>query len=475
MAVFRDHALGKIFPTTPYAHDWSSENTRDKEFTLSFLFRLQALILSCLDGRSAIDTLFTCLPLHYPDLVKNRLLKWIASVSLTNLAMIVDTISTMRIVRTDEFSPSIYSMVDPWRADCEELLEAWQKSHSTVSLSADNGSFSYRPILFLLSFNNFLTMLINGHLDYAHMRVALQTSVATIKNDPGDPYQACSDEEMLIFPRLSNLYCTGCVRRPVELMGSKEVVVSWITFMSKLDDVVAFYETSPPIEKVLQLFLTLAGDLNTPLPFSAAFRSMMLALFWRGKLVYGTWSFPSFVQSSFTLSSPMEDPRVFGLLDQVLRVASHTLPRQRRMLPDLLNTLSMVPSLGSLALYLAQWYVILGFGLELYSPYEASEAHWLLIRLCKTNSLLQMMATCLMQHHFAPPAFSVYEEQRIQHRWSPLIPYLGGEKSVLDTMFFELSTVAPRLSKEETVPLTNRQCYDRYLMLFLEQSCIHLS
>lgn len=89
-------------------------------------------------------------------------------------------------------------------------------------------------------------------------------------------------------------------------------------------------------------------------------------------MIYGCLPASHFAQSEFG------DGRLTQLVNDSLQMACHSPARQRRLIPKWLQVVQRHPQAAKLRLlarWLAAWYVILGFHLELYEPYEYREAH----------------------------------------------------------------------------------------------------
>lgn len=100
--------------------------------------------------------------------------------------------------------------------------------------------------------------------------------------------------------------------------------------------------------------------------------------------------------------------------------------------------------------FFAVWFVIIGFHLELYEPYEEPEAHFLIARLCRDwNAELYEFATNqlnLTRVQARRTVIPVYENCRMEHRWRCL-------STQLDLRQLELLSTIQGHESRETAPM----------------------
>jgi hypothetical protein len=99
--------------------------------------------------------------------------------------------------------------------------------------------------------------------------------------------------------------------------------------------------------------------------------------------------------------------------------------------------------------FFAVWFVIMGFHLELYEPYEEPEAHFIIARLCRDwhaelyeSAARQLDLTRIQARRTVIP---VYENCRMEHRWRCLSTQLDLRQleSLATIQGHEVSETAP--------------------------------
>lgn len=401
LPVFRQHALWEVLPCMPLAMA-----KLPMETFLGFAARLETLVIGWMSGASAADTLMTCLVLQRIEALQEPTLIWLVSSTLKTCIILGDIIVQTNVVRSDEFLPSLFGIVDRKRDPHGDASLQWFLTHQK-DIKERMGLKVWSECRKVALWLKLIRMVTLVELDYVQMLEILGELERLAPNE----VEPLSNEQMLIEPLLSNMFTTGCIRRPFTLPTLKEASASWIDLIEKLTEAITMLARYPLFEDLSKFLLHFCSDETTITPslvvdtvsltcndsgnhygskgnrLTAVLRSLTFAIMIKGEEVYGRLAAGQFAQHSLGLDGP--NLRVEQILLDVLQITCHSPARQRRLLPKLLQVIHEFEmndddkdykrakeALLVIARQLGVWYVILGFGLELYEAYEFPEAHW---------------------------------------------------------------------------------------------------
>lgn len=475
MSVFAyyQHVIDGLLPASSFA---SREPGR--QFIRVFARRLSVLLASFLSGIPALDTLCVCVPLQATRMiVRNASLRWLLWLVRRVAILTVETVARARVVRSDEFSVSS-ALIERWRGTADPTDLSWREQMKIELEISDQQLGDLSPFYQLACFFERVLGLAeenDGARPYASHPYEPETS----ETDEGRRIEDEADlmlvrgyndhEDFFIIPLLANVFCTGCVRRPVRWMEEGAAADVFRRFLRKGWD--AFKGEGSISRASLDEFLQMSTSEDLPLP--PVIRSVVALLY---------------------LPDPMAMSHVPAWSETVLRLSLHTLARQRRMLPDLLRDWSRLrrsaqPKDSPVISFLAIWYVVLGFALDLYNDgtvdgRELVEAHWIITALSqaedrhlfgRVHDVAIRLQARTRPHQLIK--YPVYDDHRMTRRWRPVLSLL--EPNALDRLCIDLHTNANILCAEGgpclTVSLlTNAQCYAEYLppLLVLARSLV---
>lgn len=180
-----------------------------------------------------------------------------------------------------------------------------------------------------------------------------------------------------------------------------------------------------------------------------------------------------------TLGLSRTDPWAMDLVNNTIRVSLMSIARQRRTIPKLLRLFESYEGeawemVTRMAWWWARWFVILGFRLELYEPYEIPEAHAALKLLAAQGSSLYALAEEQMEQSLPLARRSnlpAYDDHRRGQRWRCLSFLLGQELkdalSHLDRL--EAPSVPARAAQSADCVVDLQLIADQYYANFFTQ------
>lgn len=425
----------------------------ERGFIYAFSRRLGVLLMSFLSGTPALDTLCVCVPLQAHRLiVRSAPLRWLLWLVRRAAVLATEAVARARVVRSDEFSMAS-ALIERWRTAANPGDLSW-RGHMAVELGTP-GDWSrelspfYRLVCFLES-----VLGLAGGADATIPELCVQHGEGEGRAGMA-PSRDYGDQDFFIVPLLANVFCTGCIRRPAH----------W------LDEQTAYAD--------LERFLRMGWDtLGAAHPAEQASLGRLLEI-----TTLGALPLPPVTRSVMAMvhlpdpAAPLGPP---AWSETVRRLLLHTLARQRRMLPAVLQCRQGLDAPAtrapSGALVLAIWYVVLGFALELYHDgtedgRELAEAHWIIAGLCQAGDgffaeLHGVAAGLRRQPHARTTVCSIYDDHRMARRWAPVLSFLGPD--ALDQLGLALHHQSRSSAGHEAAPgtrtvLTNAQCYAAYL------------
>jgi len=251
-----------------------------------------------------------------------------------------------------------------------------------------------------------------------------------------------SDDEPLSFTdsRLANLFGLGCVRPHRHILKMNEAVMRWNQMIEK--DLGSFLSriltARPRLAELLQL---LAQRMRSGASKAGCFAitrvlfhsSIIQKALSKTNMVYQTESFDIWLASSFNSLPVSQLPRLSIMLSDFLQVYCSNPARQRRFLAHLLPAFNLVmtdevvsvltketnayATVEQLYLRLALDWVLLGWALNLYAPFEEVQAdqviYALMVRFGK--SFMHKDTSCGALQPVPCPDFI-----RWKHRWGPV-------------------------------------------------------
>lgn len=468
--VYYQHVIDGLLPASSF-----TSREPGRAFIRAFARRLSVLLASFLSGIPALDTLCVCIPLQATRMsIQSASLRWLLWLVRRVAILTVETVARARVARSDEFSVSS-ALIERWRDGTDPRDLSWRKQMKLELAISNQRLRDMSPFYQLACFFEQVLGLNEEdsddgleayqpcepyRYDWEPDKTVDDEGRIEAKEIDLMPAQGYDDHhDFFIIPLLANVFCTGCVRRPVQWMeeGVAEDLFKQFLRMgwgaSNGDGTVS--------RASLNEFLQLTTSNN--LPFPPVIRSVMAMAY-----------LPDPIAISCVLTGP----------ETVLRLSLHTLARQRRMLPDLLRDWSSLwssrPGDSSVITFLAIWYIVLGFALNLYNDgtvldgRESVEAHWIIAALSQTGhhpylfASVHAVAIRLLQSRARLQQltrYPVYDDHRMARRWRPVLPLL--EPNALDHLCIYLHNY-PSASVEgrpggTASLLTNAQCYAEYL------------
>ncbi len=123
----------------------------------------------------------------------------------------------------------------------------------------------------------------------------------------------------------------------------------------------------------------------------------------------------------------------------------------------------------------AQWFIILGFHLELYEPFEEVEAHWWLMKI--SNGSLFDLSSLLFnsfKYRLNRIRLSTFDDKRFIHRWECLLtlfPCYNMESLIMNDGDHVVTTATTTTTTTRTKQqLANEPCDLSMNDLFIEYS-----
>lgn len=447
---FRQLARVELFPNSLYA-----VSHPPKEFIIAVGRHLERLFFTCLNDTPAMDTLGTALILQFPSVIRCDLLIYHLETMLQLAHTVGDIICKGVVVKPDEFAPSYFSLVEEY-SDAfanafphhEGQFDEWPDQYGT--------DLCEQLKLFELVNKTLRTLLEweeNKISELAHRLGTLKEYLNTqsaILND-GNTRKFDREKDLFIIPIMANVHTTGCVRRIAELLDTKTISNYLQEFIERLQRFINLVTLSPPYchNAIARQLIEEASNtrLEGPLPFHAMLRASYHII-----LSHNIFNQHSIQPFSYC-------PRVVG---GTLHILCCSLSRQRRSIH---NLLSLHYTTDYRFLYL--WYVLTGFGLDLYGPAEWIEAHWIVNHLAPSNSSLAnrahqlFMATPHPETQAAPT--SPYDVNRFEHRWefSPTLQFHH-------EYYLDLSHKSKHDKNLADNPRNNLYYFGEYVLLFME-------
>lgn len=506
------HCLHMVLPSSPIC----ISNNLASEDILFFINRLEVRVKLWLQGRPAADVLMPLLPLHRLQLIGDPVLRWMCLVIMQGCFIFSELAQRSYVVRSDDFCPKLFSLLPQHMYSFEYILDdtlPWW-NHNSVMISETKGPLIHEichrlscGIKFLIHlFKNtdfsmeLLAMMKNSTLLHIsepteqlhdHFGSQQSFSIPNVLRKFPDQFMLprITLKDIYEFPEVSNHYSTGCVRRPYHIDD--------VLFMREND---AWFVLLNRIEKMFTLCKVYSGD---PVKYIPALSASSINEFHLSNVlnvvVYTHLS--SIFDKSSTKLQILEclhllsnrPPRQRRLISKYLRNRGHCLGNIWTLsgcaedhLPtkDHLMTEKMIDNrLEDILIYLSIWYVILGFYLDLYEPYEYLEAHIIIGQLLQfVRSDHVFMSTVeeakLLSEYFASTTEAKYPSSligdnysgqltRISHRWQCLWGIFGLRNTpelLLSQLLAHEASVRSQFGHE------SRDIFNRYMRAIIPES-----
>lgn len=357
---------------------------------------LESLMTTWMSGAAAADTLLTCLMLEGRHLLTHPTIRWYADSLARCCLMLADIILPTNVARPEEFLPNLHSLIDG-RGDCDgDAALKWYISNRrgiSSEFGPQVGIHCERLALWL----RLLRQIKVVDLDYALMMALVEElSELWTSMPPGD---AAHPEELLLEPLMANYFATGCVRRPIPLLSSADVILAWQQMLRSLSTCFTNYTRRVTFAELIVCFLQISSHEHRH-KLCAVTRALSFATLLKGNLFYGHLPPGVYAQVSLGLEKP--ESATEQLLLDALQIALHSPARQRRLLPKLITAIhdrtqvhsesisfsvyysnNSAPKsysdvsrqkLKGLTHWLSIYYILLGFHLTLFETYEIPEA-----------------------------------------------------------------------------------------------------
>jgi len=399
-----ENCLANLFPNSKV----STCKNLSSEAIILFMDRLDSRLHLWLSGYSAADVLLPLIALHKHESIGDPVLRWMTLAVLQSAYIFGELSQRAYVLRPEDFSPRLHSILPSNLCTPVSVLEEtlpWLEFNAESILEKKG-----KPILHLcqkLSAGlSLLVSLLQGRpIPLDALRIYfLDERDQRFSPPPADSRSftipaVCVDEastdllpsDIIEIPEISNHFSIGCVKRSVPIDESfPKDRSAWVKLVLQLDRLYHRIEESRPrFEAVIPVLLDYAlDDYNLSNVFSVLSYSLI-----------------------FNLSQ--EDKHFDSGLVEILNVLCHRASRQRRLLSKYFENCPTVCAIRidskrvsdryphvrvdarkwSMTTFLAIWFVILGFHLNLYEPHEYREAHFLV-------SSLSELSLVEGRHHF---------------------------------------------------------------------------
>lgn len=420
--------------------------------------KIECIFTTWMSGVVSSDSILTCMVVEGRQSLRHPTVKWYMNTILMSALILTDIVLPANVARIEDFHSNLMGIINGQDDPYGDVSIQWYVANRRGIASEFGEEVSIiceRLVLWL----KLLRQIRLVDLDYP-----LMISFLKELNDLWSmelPTPVASDADLLIQPLMSNYLITGCIRRPVPIFDGLHIKDHWLTTINGIKSVFYAYSRETAFNALLPMLLKVSNAPEDRL--SAVTRSLCFAALTRGNSVYGRLAPGVFAQRCFKFDRP--DASCEQLLLDALQIALHSPSRQRRLLPKLISSIIERTLPGSapffpwavspapiteqarshileLARFLASYFVILGFGLDLYESFELPEAFWIISRL-RRNSYLAIEHLRQGIYLYDQEELSTYDDNRMKHRWQSLWPLLDTDGSVLQTTLSKVLSSAP--------------------------------
>lgn len=357
---------------------------------------------------SFADTLATCMPLHQISFYSSNSLKSFMCLQIELCELIAHVVGSAAVasVNEEDFSINLYGITSRNRLvlkGAKVLVDSFQYNPY------------YRRLKLWKQFWDIIAEIITNTTSNVADQIMLAKNIISdlsLKSPTvSESYSSIKPESIGIFPVMSNVFGSGCPRRPIPKVTIHEAWERWYSILKDLLQVFSLASSLCDSTKSINMMVK-----NQRLAENETLKGI-IAL----QGLEGISAIPRSILFTILLSALRQAANDTYL--DVIQILCHSHARQHRLIPKFMKKYIDSPQVNQFIVPLTIWHVLLGFRLDLYNQQEVFEALWIILKLSEDSSLRRFSGrvSAILKASEDPTesavAVSVYDDCRFSHRW----------------------------------------------------------